>query len=114
MRLRALVCFVLLTSTGFAATETSPNLLGLSYSEWFAANASQIATDNSGALYILAPYAVPGENDADSVTKLSPDGTTVLWQNMLGFLASSMAVSPPRATSSWFPNSSLQTPPFMW
>src|SRR5664279_3694425 len=92
MRLRALLCLVLLTSTGFTATGASPNLLGLSSSEWFAANPTQIAMDNSGALYILAPYAVPGENDADSVTKLSPDGTTVLWQNMLGFLVGAMAV----------------------
>jgi hypothetical protein len=89
----ALTCLLLLTSTGLAAAATSANPLGLDYSEWFVA-ANQMATDASGALYVSAHYALPSGMAASSVTKLSPDGTTILWQDMLGFLTSAMAVSP--------------------
>ena len=86
---------MLLTSTGFAAGATSANPLGVDYSEWFnAATTTQMATDSSGALYVSGIYALPSGMSATSVTKLSADGTTIVWQNMLGYLISAMAVSP--------------------
>ena len=95
MRRRAFVFLMLLTSTGFAAAKTSANLLGMNYSEWFAPFPGQIATDSSGALYILGYYSLPnGGMSATSITKLSADGTTILWQDMPGFLTNTMAVSP--------------------
>ena len=80
MRSGELVCLALLTAA--AATASSSDLvLGLDYSEWFDSYSAGMATDSSGALYILSsPIA------ADStVTKLSADGKTILWQVNLGF-----------------------------
>ena len=74
------------------AAAASPNVPGVDYTEWLAA-ATQMATDTSGALYLLANC--PGSNPATScVTKLSVDGKTALWQDALGFQAITMAVSP--------------------
>jgi len=57
---RALVYLMLLSSTGFAAPAgTAASLLGVHYSEWFAADPTQMATDSSGALYILGYYTLP-------------------------------------------------------
>jgi uncharacterized protein (TIGR03437 family) len=89
--LRAFSCLALLSAT--AASATSPGfMLGVDYSEW--AMEGLIETDSSGALYslaacsdaVLAPYCV---------TKLSADGTTVLWRNNVGSVeAFGMAVDP--------------------
>lgn len=103
---RAFACLTLLTTTAFAAAGTSTNLLGVNYLEWFAPDANQIATDSSGALYILGYYSLPSGMSATSVTKLSADGTTILWQNMLG-LTNTMAVSP---AGDVFVVSNFQTP----
>jgi uncharacterized protein (TIGR03437 family) len=67
-------------------------LLGPDYSEWLYPNAGnmQIATDGSGALYILS--ALPGA--VFRVTKLSADGRTILWENDLGFQSNQIAVDP--------------------
>jgi uncharacterized protein (TIGR03437 family) len=81
------LCLALWTASVFAAP--SGFLLGLNSSEW-APNAGQIAADNSGALYILWQCTLSGS----CVTKLSADGTTVVWQNSLGVSAQSMAVDP--------------------
>lgn len=88
---RTCVVLALLCATaGMAAT--SGFLLGVDYSEWAPAGATRIATDSSGALYILAPCS---DSSAFScVTKLSADGKTVLWQNSLDFQANAMAVDP--------------------
>jgi uncharacterized protein (TIGR03437 family) len=53
---------------------------------------TNIATDSSGALYILSIC----QADVSCVTKLSADGTTILWQNNLGVLSEddAMAVDP--------------------
>jgi uncharacterized protein (TIGR03437 family) len=85
-----LACLVLLSAAG-AMAATSSFLLGLDYSEWFVPEAMQIATDGSGALYILS-----ATNGAAGglVTKLSADGKTILWQNNLGFRAETMAIDP--------------------
>lgn len=86
MPIRILLCLALLSAPGVHAA-SSGFLLGIDYSEWILNNevATQIATDSSGALYILSP---------SSVTKLSADGKTILWQNALGFTANKMAVDP--------------------
>ena len=95
---RAFVFLVLSTAAGLAAT---PNfLLGLNYSEWgpyfaSAGSTNQIAADASGALYMLSQctQTVTG-NGPSCLTKLSPDGKTVAWQNSLGAFASNLAVDP--------------------
>ena len=74
------------------AAAASTNLLGVDYTEWLAA-ATQIASDTSGALYLLANCPVSGPATS-CVTKLSADGKTVLWQDALGFQATTMALSP--------------------
>src|SRR5665213_3024916 len=89
---RTFAYLMLLTPIGFAAA-TSANPLGVDYSEWFNA-ATQMATDSSGALYVSAYYPLPSGMSASSVTKLSANGTTILWQDILGFRVSTMAVSP--------------------
>lgn len=68
--------------------------MGIGYSEWLNTYASRIATDSSGAIYILSMYC--GPNSFSCVTKLSPDGTTILWQDQLEFtvLNGAMAVDP--------------------
>ena len=83
---------MLLTSTGFAAPATSANLLGVDYSEWMTAT-TQMATDSSGALYLLGSCPL-ASGTASCVTKLSADGKTILWQDVLTFQTSTMAVSP--------------------
>jgi len=82
---------VLLSATGAMAASSS-FLLGVDYSEWFVPFAARIATDASGALYILS--ATSPASGANLVTKLSADGTTILWQYPLGFVVSEMAVDP--------------------
>ena len=91
MFVRAFLYLALLRAT--AASAASPGfMLRVDYSEW--AMGGQIETDSSGALYslgacsdaILAPYCV---------TKLSADGTTILWRNNVGSVeAYGMAVDP--------------------
>ena len=68
---------------------TSNFLLGVDYSEWLNLNALQITTDGAGALYIASG---PLGGWTSSVTKLSADGKTMLWQYQLGFSAVGMAV----------------------
>ena len=90
---RTLLCLALLSANG-ATAATSGFLLGVDYSEWLTPNARQIATDRSGALYILSAFAISTDTPPSWVTKLSADGKTILWQNKLGFAVSTMAVDP--------------------
>jgi len=90
---RMLVCLLLLTAGGLAATPSF--LLGIDYIEWGPGSALQIAADNTGALYVLSYCPIHTPTTMPScVTKLSEDGKTVLWQNNLGFTAAAMAVDP--------------------
>ncbi len=95
MPMKPRLCLILFTATA-AMGASSGFQLGVAYSEWlnFSSNSgAQIATDSSGSLYILSNTLV--SNVASStVTKLSADGKTLLWQNQLGFAASAMAVDP--------------------
>ena len=98
MRARALLCLALVSATG-ALAASSGFLLGVDYSEWLTPDVTQIATDGSGALYVLSQCATVAPFSS-CVTKLSADGKTILWQNNLGFLVDSasnlpgMAVDP--------------------
>jgi hypothetical protein len=70
-------------------------VLGTDYSEWAPPSISQVATDAAGAVYLLTSYTLTGSSTQPSmVTKLSPDGKTIVWQNQLAFPASAMAVDP--------------------
>jgi uncharacterized protein (TIGR03437 family) len=93
MLLRISVCLLLLTAGVLAVTPSF--LLGIDYIEWGPGSVSQIAADNTGALYILSDCPIHTPTTLPScVTKLSVDGQTVLWQNNLGFTAAAMAVDP--------------------
>ena len=89
---------ILLLPSAFAAD--SSFRLGTDYSEWLypnaGLNASQLATDRAGAVYILS--IIPGTSLSNPpkflVTKISPDGKTILWENNLGFGVTSMVVDP--------------------
>jgi uncharacterized protein (TIGR03437 family) len=93
---RILSCLALLNAAVMAAQPGF--LLGADYSEWLYPNAGQmqIATDGSGALYILS--VLPGTSLSSQpvfrVTKLSADGKTILWENDLGFATDQIAVDP--------------------
>ncbi len=91
MRIKALLCLAMLSGTGGMA-QSSGFLLGVDYSEWLIHNILQIATDSSGALYILSYCGSPSTSTC--VTKLSADGKAIVWQNTLGFSAVTMAVDP--------------------
>jgi len=101
MPARALLCLALLSGT-CAMAASSGFLLGADYSEWLPAYVTQIATDSSGALYILSACTQTATySPYPCVTKLSADGKTILWQNNLGFtveylggLPEPMAVDP--------------------
>lgn len=70
--------------------------LGVNYSEWLtlpANNGLQMATDSSGAIYFLI-NTLRISTAVSTVTKLTPDGKTIVWQNQLGFASDAMAVDP--------------------
>lgn len=96
-RLVSILCG--LVSLNAVAMAAQPGfLLGADYSEWLYPNAGkmEIATDGSGALYILSVF--PGTSLSSPsvfrVTKLSADGKTILWENDLGFATDQIAVDP--------------------
>jgi uncharacterized protein (TIGR03437 family) len=76
-----------------AMAASSGLLLGLDYSEWADPNARQIASDGSGAAYILSDCTNSGATQS-CVTKMSSDGQVIQWQKALGFPARVMAVDP--------------------
>ena len=91
-----LSCLALLCAAVMAAEPAF--LLGGDYSEWLYPNAGEmrIATDSSGALYILSVFPGASLNSPPvfRVTKLSADGKTILWENDLGFATDQIAVDP--------------------
>ena len=99
MLLQAFSSIVLLGS--LVASAAAPGFqLGAQYSEWAPA-VSAIGTDSTGALYLLSfcqVSAATGAVTSQCVTKLSPDGKTITWQNTLGFglggAGTAMAVDP--------------------
>jgi len=93
--MRKIVCSVLFSA--IAAAALTPDFrLGVKYSEWLSlpgSNSVQLAADTSGAAYFLST-TIQANVALSTVTKISADGTTLLWQNQLGFAASTMAVDP--------------------
>lgn len=73
--------------TAAALMAATPSfLLGVDYSEAILSGVIQMATDGTGAIYLLST--------APAVMKLSPDGATLVWRNQLPFAAKAMAVDP--------------------
>jgi uncharacterized protein (TIGR03437 family) len=92
---KKLLCLGLLSASASMAA-TPGFLLGLDYGEWLDPSATSISTDGSGALYVLSSFPIcgPACTPPSQVTKLSPDGKTILWRNQLGFAVYGMAVDP--------------------
>jgi hypothetical protein len=74
-------CAVIFLIAGSLSAATNGFLLGANYSEWGPPGTSAMGTDSSGALYLLSVCG----NAVSCVTKLSADGTAILWQNNVGF-----------------------------
>lgn len=74
----------------------APNfVLGFDYSQWLFDRFRAMATDGSGAIYLLRDETTPGVNGLhSSVTKLSSDGKSILWTDQLQVEVSGMAVDP--------------------
>jgi uncharacterized protein (TIGR03437 family) len=90
---RRTLCLLLFSATGAAFQ------LGVNYSEWLGIpsnSGTKLATDPSGAVYLLTNDIQSNSPNVgtSAVTKLTPDGTTLAWQNQLGFAASVIAVDP--------------------
>lgn len=85
----ALVCASLLASA-------EPNfVLGFDYSQWLFDRFRAMATDSSGAIYLLRAETNPGVDGLhSSVTKLSADGKLILWTYQFQTEVSRMAVDP--------------------
>ena len=86
--------FLLLLSATVAIASSPDFRLGIDYSEWADPGVAQIATDNSGALYMLAAGAGCSSQATSCVIKLSADGKSVLWENDLTVAVATMAVDP--------------------
>jgi len=79
-----LLCLTLASAAG-AQSAASGFLLGIDYIEWGPLRVSgPIAADSSGDLYIPA-NCTPAGDSATCMTKVSPDGKTILWQTSLGY-----------------------------
>jgi uncharacterized protein (TIGR03437 family) len=91
---RRFLGLILLSATSAVAAAPAFQLK-VNYSEWlsFSASGTQLYTDSSGAAYFLT-YTLQSNIALSTVTKLSPDGKTLLWQNQLGFGVSAMTVDP--------------------
>jgi uncharacterized protein (TIGR03437 family) len=74
----------------------SPNfVLGFDYSQWLFDRFRAMATDGSGAIYLLRAETTSGVNGLhSSVTKLSADGKSILWTDQLQTEVSGIAVDP--------------------
>src|SRR4051794_6411891 len=88
--------WLILSGASSAAAATPAIQLGVKYSEWLgfpANNGAQLATDTAGAIYFLTT-AIQSNVASSTITKLTPDGKTVVWENQLGFAAGAIAVDP--------------------
>lgn len=93
--MRIALLLLLFSAIPVVGADGSGFLLGLDYSQWLLPNMQKIATDGSGAIYVLSNAGSTGpEAPLSTVTKLSADGKTIIWQNQLGIAVSTMAVDP--------------------
>src|ERR1039458_3276610 len=97
MPARTFLCLALLSATG-AMPASSGFILGPDYSEWVVPRVTRIATDSTGALYILSTCPVNGSSFSCCGTKLSATRKAILAQNNFGFAigysGNAMAVDP--------------------
>ncbi len=93
MLLRTLL-YLFLAGACAVKAGTSSFLLGADYSEWLPAGVTQIATDGSGAIYLLISFPTSPNTPPSTVIKLSADGSSIIWENQLGFAVTTMAVDP--------------------
>lgn len=85
--------FLALLWSSLLVTAAPSSVLGLDYSQWLPDRFRAIATDGSGAIYLLRAEATPGVNGLrSSVSKLSADGRSILWTNRLPTEVSRMAI----------------------
>lgn len=77
-----------------SGSATTGLVLGVDFSELLMPSVTGIATDSSGALYILSAASDIFAAPQTLITKLSGDGKTILWQDNVGFSVDTMAVSP--------------------
>ena len=94
MRCSIVFWFALFSASGATAALPGSQVLAVDYTEPLPSTVSQIATDGSGAVYILANCEGVTTAFADCVIKLSPDGKTVQWQDSVGFGVQIMTVDP--------------------
>src|SRR5215470_6210615 len=86
---------LVLVSASLLASAAPNFVLGFDYSQWLLDRFRAMATDGSGAIYLLRAETTPGVNGLRcSVTKLSADGKSILWTNQLPTEVSGMAVDP--------------------
>lgn len=87
--------FLVLVSASFLACAAPNFVLGFDYSQWLFDRFQAMATDGSGAIYLLRSETTPGVNGLhSSVTKLSADGKSILWTDELQAQVTGMAVDP--------------------
>src|ERR1700693_6466716 len=95
MRARIVFSLFLFSAVPVVSAGGAGFLLGLDYSQWLPPNVQKLATDASGAIYVLSNAGSAGEEaPLSTVTKLSADGETIVWRNQLGIPVSTMAVDP--------------------
>lgn len=68
--------------------------LGVDYTQFSIPTATQIRTDKEGCIYVLQSFAFSSNTPSSTVVKLTSDGKTAVWRNMLAIAASSFAVDP--------------------
>ncbi len=84
-----------LLCAGLLASAESNFVLGVDYSQWLFDRFRAMATDGSGAIYLLRAETTPGSTGFhSSVTKLSADAKSILWTDQLETEVSGMAVDP--------------------
>lgn len=95
MRARIVLSLLLFSAVPVVRADDSSFLLGLDYSQWLPPNVEKLATDASGAIYVLSHADSAGQDaPLSTVTKLSPDGEKIVWRNQLGIAVRTMAVDP--------------------
>jgi len=86
---------LILSWSSLLASATPNFVLGFEYSQWLFDRFRAMATDGSGAIYLLRAETTPGVNGFhSSVTKLSADSKSILWTDQLQTEVSGMAVDP--------------------
>ena len=89
--------FLILLWSSLLASAAPNFVLGFEYSQWLFDRFRAMATDGSGAIYLLRAETTPGVNGVhSSVTKLSADSKSILWTDELQTEVSGMAVDPKR------------------